>query len=121
MRRSLTPHEAALWRWLKTLRARGYHFRRQAPFRGYYLDFVCYSHRLVIEVDGSVHMSEQQAAHDRVRDAVLERQGFRVLRFWNGELEEMLERVQQKIIEALAGPPPWPASPACPSPQGGGR
>ncbi|RYF25757.1 MAG: DUF559 domain-containing protein [Comamonadaceae bacterium] len=52
MRKALTPPEARLWACLKRLRAEGFHFRRQAPFRGYFLDFVCHGRRLVIEVDG---------------------------------------------------------------------
>jgi very-short-patch-repair endonuclease len=44
-----------MWSFLKRLRAEGFHFRRQAPFRGYFLDFVCHAQRLVIEVDGRMH------------------------------------------------------------------
>jgi very-short-patch-repair endonuclease len=40
---------------LKRLRERGFHFRRQRPFRAYYLDFVCFDRRLVVEVDGGQH------------------------------------------------------------------
>jgi very-short-patch-repair endonuclease len=66
MRKALTPPEARLWAGLKRLRAEGFHFRRQAPFRGYFLDFVCHGRRLVIEVDGRSHAA---------------RSG---MRFWNG-------------------------------------
>jgi very-short-patch-repair endonuclease len=122
MRKQLTPQEAQLWRVLKGLRSEGYHFRRQAPFRGYYLDFVCFKHRLVVEVDGGQHAFPEQARHDAVRDAVLAREGFRTLRFWNGDINTNLEGVCESIWGALSRePPPWRASRACPSPQGGGR
>src|SRR5262249_53014472 len=77
--RSNTPptEEARLWMHLRRLRADGFHFRRQAPLLGFYLDFVCFKHRLVIEVDGSQHGEEVQADHDAKRHAILNRAGFR--------------------------------------------
>jgi very-short-patch-repair endonuclease len=52
-----------------------FHIRRQAPFRGYFLDFVCFERRLVVELDGSQHGEDDQADHDFVRDLVLKREG----------------------------------------------
>ena len=83
LRKAMTPHEARLWVYLRTLRSRGFHFRRQAPLKGYFVDFVCFRSRLVIEADGGQHTEDVQAAHDSVRDAVLTKAGFRVLRFDN--------------------------------------
>ena len=121
-RKQLSPPEARLWAVLKGLGSQGYQFRRQALFRGYYLDFVCYSRRLVIEVDGAQHSTPEQAQHDCTRDAVLARQGFRTLRFWNADIMNNREGVSEAILAALdENPPPWRASRACPSPQGGGR
>ena len=100
--------EVILWSGLKRLRAEGFQFRRQAPFRGYYLDFVCFSRRLVIEVDGEGHADAVQAAHDAIRDSVLKREGFRVLRFWNGEVRENLEGVMSSIRAALEAAPVSP-------------
>jgi very-short-patch-repair endonuclease len=101
LRSAMTRAEVKLWSQLKQLRAAGFHFRRQAPFNAYFLDFVCFDRRLVIELDGSHHADEVQAEHDRIRDRVLERQGFQVLRFWNSELEH-LERAMEVILQALA-------------------
>ncbi len=102
MRKNMTPQEAHLWIYLRKLRARGYHFRRQAPFRGYFLDFVCFSRRLVVEVDGGGHGEGTQAEHDRVRDAVLRRQGFHTLRVWNSDINSNLEGVVDTNLHALA-------------------
>ena len=99
----MTEPEVILWSGLKRLRAEGFHFRRQTPFRGYYLDFVCFARSLVIEVDGDSHTDVVQAAHDAIRDGVLRRQGFRVLRFWNGEVRENLDGVMHSILMALGG------------------
>ena len=123
-RSNLTRHEARLWKWLKTLRSEGYHFRRQAPFQSYYLDFVCFSRRLVIELDGGGHSDPVQEEHDRIRDRVLTREAFRVLRIWNRALDESIVGVTDQILGALdsqplARPPtspPCEALPRCPSP-----
>jgi very-short-patch-repair endonuclease len=67
----MTKAEVRLWFRLKQIRSEGIHFRRQAPFRGYYLDFVCFSRRLVIELNGWRHAEDEGLAHDMVRGAVL--------------------------------------------------
>lgn len=98
----MTLQERRLWLRLKQLRAEGFHIRRQAPFRGYYLDFVCFDRRVVVELDGGVHGEDWQAAHDRARDAVLKREGFQVLRFWNHQVHENISGVMHNIRLALA-------------------
>ena len=105
LRQSATPPERHLWGFLRTLRHAGHHFRRQAPFRGYVLDFVCYGQRLVIEVDGAHHGTEAQRAHDAVRDAVLTREGFRTLRFLATDVLRNLEGVAIAIRTNLTAPP----------------
>ena len=103
LRSAMTEPEVILWSRLKRLRAKGFHIRRQAPFRGYYLDFACFERRIVIEVDGGHHGDDPQAAHDAVRDRVLQREGFRVLRFWNGAVRQNLDGVMHSIMAALEG------------------
>ena len=105
MRKALTPPEARLWVQLKLLRTQGFHFRRQAPFRGYYLDFVCFDRRLVIEVDGVTHTVEARANRDKMRDAVLAGEGFTTLRFDNAAVRDDLDGVMGGIMGALEAPP----------------
>ena len=106
LRKTLTPQEARLWAHLRPLRADGFHFRRQAPFKGFYLDFVCFKQRLVIELDGGQHNDETQAAHDAMRDAILARAGFKTLRFWNADVNANLDGVLRDILLALGIPEP---------------
>ena len=101
----MTPPEVRLWARLKRLRAEGVHFRRQAQFRSYYLDFVCYAHRLIIEVDGGHHTDAMQAEHDGVRDAILTRQGFTVQRYSGGEVMRNADAVMEGIMALLANLP----------------
>ena len=125
----MTPTEVRLWKHLKQLRAEGFHFRRQAPFRGYYLDFVCFSRRLVVELDGAHHGDGPQEAHDAVRDAVLRRQDFTVLRFWNYQVRENVGGVIHNIRLALGADvrewrptsPPGQATPVLPPHKGEGK
>ena len=101
LRKVMTPHEARLWVYLRSLRAEGFHFRRQAPLEGYFVDFVCFRSRLVIEADGGHHTESSQAAHDALRDLVLARAGFRVLRFFNDAVRYEPDGVNQAIRRAL--------------------
>jgi very-short-patch-repair endonuclease len=101
LRKAMTPHEARLWIYLRALRAKGFRFRRQVPLKGYYVDFVCFRSRLVIEADGGHHTEDAQANLDAVRDAVLTRAGFRVLRFDNDVIRYEPDGVDQAICRAL--------------------
>ena len=94
-----------MWSRLNVLRKHGFHFRRQAPFRGYYLDFVCFKYRLVVEVDGSAHGEEEQARHDHIRDGLLSREGFKTLRFDNTSIRDNIESVMDCVLDQLGASP----------------
>lgn len=108
MRKALTPPEARMWAFLKTLRAEGFHFRRQVPFRGYFLDFACHAQKLVIEVDGASH--QHRVDHDRTRDAVLAREGYRTMRFYNADIRDDFDGVTAVVRSALTSDSPTRAS-----------
>jgi very-short-patch-repair endonuclease len=101
----MSPGEARLWLRLKAMRAEGYHFRRQYTFRGYYLDFVCFSRRLVIEVDGAQHGAPDQVGHDELRDHVMRRERFEVLRISHGFVLRDIDSVMLSIYDSLAARP----------------
>lgn len=102
LRQNMTSQEVKLWVHLRRLRkAGGWCFRRQAPFRAYILDFVCYDAKLVIELDGGQHSEAAHVEADRRRDALLEREGFAVLRFWNNEIDENLDAVWVSVMDVL--------------------
>ena len=106
LRVDLTNAERKLWYALRDRRFAGYKFRRQVPVGPYIADFLCYSARLVIEVDGGQHA---ESARDARRDRWLAENGFRVLRFWNNEVLQNLEGVWTVIFEALQPSTPHPA------------
>jgi very-short-patch-repair endonuclease len=113
LRNNATDAERQLWRALRAQQLAGYKFRRQAAIGPYVVDFVCFSHTLVIVVDGVHHAEGQSPQRDAARTAWLESRGFRVLRFWNHQLDEGLKLVVDEIRGALEkAHPPSPALPA---------
>jgi len=106
LRKAMTREEVKLWLHLRTLRARGFHFRRQAPIGRYIVDFVCFAKRIVIEVDGGQHGLPLQVRRDEKRDWFLRSEGFRVLRFWNSDVRTNSEGVFETILGALERSPP---------------
>jgi very-short-patch-repair endonuclease len=98
LRKAMTPQEVKLWVQLRKLRPEGLHFRRQAPVDGYVLDFACFKHRVIVEVDGSQHAEDRGLSHDARRDAHFAAHGFRTLRFWNSEIDANLHGVVETIL-----------------------
>jgi len=92
--------ERLMWSWLRSGRFSGYKFHRQHPVLPHYLDFFCHEAMLNIEVDGSQHGSPKNRAADAERDAFLEAQGIKVLRFWNSRLRREKEIVRNTIWRA---------------------
>jgi very-short-patch-repair endonuclease len=103
LRANTTPHERALWRALKELPMSGTHFRRQAPIGPYVVDFFCPAARLIIELDGGHHNEDEAAVRDHVRQSWLEHEGYRVIRFWNSDINNNIEAVMERIYVELYG------------------
>ncbi len=114
LRKAMTRQEVKLWLHLRTLKQRGFHFRRQAPLLGYYADFACLGARLILELDGSHHSADEQADHDGRRDAAFAQAGFHVVRIWNTDVDRNLEGVMEAILQALALPHPSASRPPSP-------
>jgi very-short-patch-repair endonuclease len=107
LRSHQTEAEERLWFHLRAHRFMGLKFKRQKPMGRYILDFICHAPKLVIEVDGGQHA--ERLADDRERDAWLEAQGFRVLRFWNNqvlaETDAVLEAIRLAVLTTEAEDP----------------
>ena len=99
MRRNMTPQERHLW--YDFLRRYPAQFRRQKQFGRFTVDFYCASAKLIIEIDGGQHYSQQGLAYDRERTAYLNGLGLRVVRFTNLEIENQFESVCRCIDLAV--------------------
>jgi len=97
LRRTSTDAEKRLWSHLRNRQLEGAKFTRQFPVGGYIVDFACRAAHLIIELDGGQH----SPARDAERTAVVERFGYRVVRFWNNEVLQNLDAVLEAIRREL--------------------
>lgn len=105
LRKMMTPQEMILWQKLRYNQL-GVRFRRQQPIDRYIADFCCFEKRLIIEVDGAVHKDPNQITYDQERDQYLKNNGFKILHFWNNDIEQSCPSVLEKINQALHEPSP---------------
>jgi very-short-patch-repair endonuclease len=102
LRAQSTTAEQKLWRHLRAKRFAGFKFRRQHRIGRYFADFCCIQRRLIIELDGGQHAEQAQEEQDAARTAYLNEQGYRVMRFWNGQISADIDDVLEAIYAALA-------------------
>ena len=108
LRHRQTTAEDVLWQALRGRRLGNLKFRRQHPVAGtsFVADFLCYDARLVIEIDGSVHTTQQQ--EDIWRQQAIEDAGYKVLRFTNEQVLENLPSVLAEIHRTALAASPLP-------------
>jgi very-short-patch-repair endonuclease len=104
MRRHPTLAEKKLW--LEYLRGHKLRFLRQRPIDNFIVDFYCASCKLVIEIDGDSHFSEDAQVYDQHRTSILEGYGLRVIRFTNDEVLHSFDAVCEGIEQVLIPPNP---------------
>ena len=108
LRNDQTETERLLWSRLRRRQVGGFKFRRQHQVGLYICDFASLDGRVIVELDGSQHLT--QTAYDARRDRFLTSAGFRVLRFWNGDVMATPNDVLDTIYHALQAQmtPPLP-------------
>ena len=99
LRREMTPQEQRLW--YVFLRKYPVKFYKQRIIESFIVDFYCADARLVIELDGSQHYTEQGKAYDEQRTAILEQYGVQVLRFTNLDVDRHLDAVCAQIDSTI--------------------
>ena len=103
MRNTASDAERLLWSSLKGSQLLGYKFRRQQGIGQYVVDFYCPAKKLVIEIDGATHWTEEAIKKDRERQNTIEALGIRVLRFTNEDVYTNKDGVLDAILAALYG------------------
>ena len=101
LRRRQTSAEEMPWGRLRNRRLAGANFRRQHPLGRYIADFYCHEANLAIELEGDLHDREGQREYDEIRRETIEQQGIVVLRIKNDEVNQDLDSVLIRIMEAL--------------------
>jgi very-short-patch-repair endonuclease len=97
LRKNMTEAELVLWEVLKDKKLSGRKFRRQHSIGHYIADFYCSSEKLIIELDGQHHFSEEGILKDIDRDNHLALMNKKVLRFENKEVLNSLTEVIKQI------------------------
>ncbi|HAF20874.1 MAG TPA: hypothetical protein DCK96_14185 [Chloroflexi bacterium] len=100
LRTNATKVERYMWSRLCDRQVGGYKFRRQVPIGPYFVDFLCLSARLAVEVDGPLHEDESDARKTKW----LESAGYRVLRIPVGDVDESMDDVIHGIYLELTEP-----------------
>ncbi len=91
----MTPEERRLW--YDYLKNQPYTVRRQYILGDYIVDFFIPQYKIVIELDGSQHMSEEGKRHDGIRDKYLAENGITVLRYSNSDINKKFHSVCKNI------------------------
>jgi very-short-patch-repair endonuclease len=112
LRKDLTDTERLVWSKLRNRRFAQFKFRRQVPLGNFIVDFVCFDRRLIVELDGGQHTLQRE--YDEKRTGWLKSQGFDIVRFWNHEVFQDWDAIEELIWRKLQQNP----SPPTPLPQG---
>lgn len=116
LRNNATDVERLLWQQIRNSQFEGVKFRRQQPIENFIVDFVSFTPKLIIELDGGQHAENR--IYDQQRDKCLRKNGFVVLRFLNNEIIDNIEGVLEVIrLQCLEGTSPTPQPPPA---RGGG-
>lgn len=102
LRKNMTKAEACLWKYvLRAGMIKGHTFNRQRPVKGYITDFLCKKLFLVIEVDGITHSEEETYLKDKDKQRALEKAGFKVVRFSDGEVLNSIDEVRSAVESSI--------------------
>ncbi len=105
LRNNETKEEKRLWYKCLNQYERPIRFQRQKTINNYIVDFYCHRAKLVIELDGSQHHTEEGIESDAKRTAILEQYGLEVIRFRNEDvmknLDDVCYAINQKVMERI--------------------
>jgi very-short-patch-repair endonuclease len=101
LRKNMTEAESFLWQRIKSKQLKGRQFYRQKNIGNYIVDFYCPSAKVIVELDGGQHYTQEGISRDQVRDKYLESLGFTILRFSDREVFKNIEGVLERIFEQL--------------------
>ena len=101
LRKNMTPQELKFWNLVRNSQFENTKFKRQYPIGKYIVDFVVIQKMLVIELDGEGHNTPEQQKYDEERTKYLKSRRFKILRFWNNDIDNNIDGVLETISLAL--------------------
>lgn len=100
LRRDMTITERMVWEKISNKQL-GVRIRRQHPIWKFIADFYCHELKLVIEIDGGIHLRSENKEYDISRDIVLKEFQLEILRFTNDEVMKDINLVIEKIKSTI--------------------
>lgn len=100
LRRDMTETEKLIWEKVSKNQL-GVRIRRQHPIWKFIADFYCHELKLVIEIDGKIHVQPENKAYDISRDIILRDFKIEIIRFTNDEVINNTDRVVQEIKRTI--------------------
>jgi len=97
LRKEQTNTEKVLWFNIRNSKLNGIKFKRQVPIGKYIVDFLCMHKKLIIELDGSQHLDNQE--YDNIRTEYLKSNGYTVIRFFDNDVLKDTKNVLNEILK----------------------
>ena len=97
LRQNQTPQEQKLWNIIRNHKFNNLKFKRQQPIGKYIVDCLCKDIKLIIEIDGGQHNTPENILTDAQRTQFLQSKGYKVIRFWNNEIDNNIEGVYLEL------------------------
>ena len=97
LRKNMTEAEKIVWERLCNKQL-GVRIRRQHPIYKYIADYYCHELKLVIEIDGGIHLSKENKENDIGRDITLNEFGIQIIRFTNDQAINNIDQIIEEII-----------------------
>ncbi len=101
LRNNMTPQEHKFWSIVRNRQFYGYRFLRQVIIGDYIVDFVCKTEFIIVEIDGGQHNISDNISKDTNRTKYLEGMGYKVVRFWNNDIDNNIEGVYEKLKDVF--------------------
>jgi len=111
LRKNQTKAEGVFWQAVRNRQLNGKKITRQFAIifnyensrRFFIADFICFEHKVVIEIDGKIHLKQKD--YDEMRSHIINVLGYRVIRFKNEDVIDNIEKVKKELMDFLEGPP----------------
>ena len=103
LRGNMPEAEHRLWYFIRAKQLDGFQFRKQHPIGPYITDFACAKQKLIIEVDGATHSTDEEQAYDARRTQYIEGKGWKVIRYSNEDIYKHIDDVLDDIYAHLKG------------------
>jgi len=104
LRKNMTLAELILWKRIRERDFINVKFRRQHPIDIFIVDFYCHELKLVIEIDGEVHLNQGKKDYEIGREEDLKKYGIKIIRFSNDQIlydiEDVLVSIKVEILKS---------------------